>query len=483
MSFRFNRAAVLSAILAATVLAGSACTAARRPYTAPTPVMPDNWSRETIPAAVPGSPAGTATVDTAWWTTFGDPQLVRLVERAIAANLDVHLALSRIREARARLRVTRTDRSPSVTIGASTTASRSPSENAAGREISVQRDYQTSADASWEADIVGGIHSAIDASAATLDATSADLDNVVVTLAADVGTTYIRIRSLQERLTVAAANEAAQADSYDLTRFRQQAGLTTQLDVEQARASLESTRAQMASLRLDEAQTTHALAILLAEPPTSLDAELMDSRPVPTAPLSLAIGIPADVLRRRPDVRSAERRLAAQDAEVNVARASLYPRLTLTGSIGLETLNIAKWFVPGAAFWRLGPSVNLAAFDRTRIRQNIVIQDELRVQAALDYESRVLTALSEVEDALVALGEESERRDRLVEAAAAAQQASDLALQMYSAGLRDFRDVLDAQRSLLSIQDSLASSRANLSTDLVRLYRSAGGGWSILSAP
>jgi NodT family efflux transporter outer membrane factor (OMF) lipoprotein len=347
----------------------------------------------------------------------------------------------------------------------------------------VQRDYQTSADASWEADIVGGIHSAIDASAATLDATSADLDNVVVTLAADVGMTYIRIRSLQERLTVAAANEAAQADSYDLTRFRQQAGLTTQLDVEQARVSLEGTRAQMASLRLDEAQAAHALAILLAEPPTSLDAELMDSRPVPTAPLSLAIGIPADVLRRRPDVRSAERRLAAQDAQVNVARASLYPRLTLTGSIGLETLNIAKWFVPGAAFWRLGPSLSLAAFDRTRIRQNIVIQDELRVQAAVDYESRVLTALSEVEDALVALGEESERRDRLVEAAAAAQQAADLALLMYSTGLRDFRDVLDAQRSLLSTQDSLASSRANLSTDLVRLYRSAGGGWSMTPTP
>lgn len=202
------------------------------------------------------------------------------------------------------------------------------------------------------------------------------------------------------------------------------------------------------------------------------------ARPIPVAPLTVALGLPAETLRRRPDVRSAERQLAAQFAEVDAARAELYPTFRLVGSIGLESLSLARLLLPGAGFWSASPSASARLFNRGQLRQNLVIQTERQEQAARSYESRVLGALQEVEDSLAALAHEQMRRDRLSAAAAAAEQAADLSLQLYTAGLRDFRDVLDAQRSLLSLQDSLATSGATVSTELVRLYKALGGGWS-----
>jgi outer membrane protein TolC len=197
--------------------------------------------------------------------------------------------------------------------------------------------------------------------------------------------------------------------------------------------------------------------------------------------VTLAVGVPAETLRRRPDVRSAERQLAAQFANVNAARADLYPSFRLAGSIGLESLPFARLFTPDSAVWRASPSAAWRLFDRRQLRQNLVIQNERQEQAAIAYESRVLGALQEVEDSLTALAEEQTRREHLAAAADAAQQAADLSLQLYTAGLRDFRDVLDSQRSLLSLQDQLASSSAMVSTNLVRLYKSIGGGWSAAS--
>jgi len=195
----------------------------------------------------------------------------------------------------------------------------------------------------------------------------------------------------------------------------------------------------------------------------------------------VTLGVPAETLRRRPDVRSAERQLAAQFAQVNAARADLYPSFRLAGSIGLESLSLARLLVPGASFWSGSPSVSTRLFNREQLRQNLVIQSERQEQAARAYQSQVLRALQDVEDSLTALAQEQVRRDHLSAAAAAAEQAADLSLQLYTAGLRDFRDVLDAQRSLLSLQDSLATSSAGIATDLVRLYKALGGGWSATS--
>src|SRR6185436_10092417 len=319
------------------------------------------------------------------------------------------------------------------------------------------------------------------AASATAEARAADLQDVLITLTADVALNYIDIRSLQRRLEIARSNVDLQQETLELTQFRAQAGLATDLDVQQALSNVENTRAQIAALESQVAQSIHAIAILLGRPPAELNAEFTVPAPIPEAPIEATLGVPADALRRRPDVRSAERQLAAQFAQVNAARAELYPSFRLAGSIGLESLSIAKLLVPGAGFWTAGPSVSTRLFDRRQLRENLVVQNERQEQAARSYETVVLRALQDVEDTLTALAQEQVRRGHLTEAADAAQQAADLSLQLYTAGLRDFRDVLDAQRSLLTLQDQLASSGATLSTNLVRLYKSLGGGWSAAS--
>jgi NodT family efflux transporter outer membrane factor (OMF) lipoprotein len=413
-----------------------------------------------------------------WWEAFNDPVLTSFVQRAVAGNLDVRTALSRVREARANFSSARTTLMPIADASGSARATGRGNEGGLG---GTSQSYLLGVDASWEIDVFGGLRSGVDAASATAGAREADLQDVLVTLAAEVALDYIDVRSAQERLEIALANASVQEQTLELTQFRVQAGLATDLDVQQARSNLESTRAQIASLDAQVAQAIHRLSVLLGQPPASLNTELSTPAEIPVAPIAVAVGVPAETLRRRPDVRSAERELAAQFAQVNVARADLYPTFRLAGSIGLESLALARLLVPGSSFWTMGPSGSSRLFNRQQLRQNLVIQTERQQQAALAYEARVLAALQEVEDSLSALAEEQTRRDHLAAAADAAGQAADLSLQLYTAGLRDFRDVLDAQRSLLSLQDQLASSGASVSTDLVRLYKSLGGGWAAAS--
>jgi NodT family efflux transporter outer membrane factor (OMF) lipoprotein len=372
-----------------------------------------------------------------------------------------------MRSARAPLR-------PAVDASATARASGTGSEAGIG---STTQSYSVGLDASWELDVFGGIRSAVDAATATADARDADLRDVLVSLSAEVALDYIDIRSLQRRIELAQTNIGLQQQTLELTQFRAQAGLATDLDVQQARSNVESTRAQVASLEGQLGRAIHAIAVLLGRAPADLTSELTSPSPIPEAPLAAVVGVPAETLRRRPDIRSAERQLAAQFAQVNAARADLYPSFRLAGSIGLESLSIAKLLVPGASFWSASPSASTRVFNRRQLRENLVVQGERQEQAARAYESRVLVALQEVEDALVSLAQEQTRREHLTAATDAAQQAADLSLQLYTAGLRDFRDVLDAQRSLLSLQDTLASSNANVSSELVRLFKALGGGW------
>ena len=369
----------------------------------------------------------------------------------------------------------RTQLWPSADVGGSARASGTGGETGVSGVTGL---YSLSIDASWEIDAFGGIRSTIDAASATAEARAADLQDVLITLTADVALNYIDIRSLQRRLEIARSNVALQQETLELTQFRAQAGLATDLDVQQALSNVENTRAQIASLEGQAAQSIHAIAILLGRPPAALNAEFTAPAPIPEAPIETTLGLPAEALRRRPDVRSAERQLAAQFAQVNVARADRYPSFRLAGSIGLESLSLATLLVPGAQFWNAGPSVSTRLFDRRQLRENLVVQSERQEQAARSYETAVLRALQEVEDSLTDLAQEQVRRGHLAAAASAAQQAADLSLQLYNTGLRDFRDVLDAQRSLLTLQDSLASSDTAVSNDLVRLFKALGGGWS-----
>ena len=467
-----NRSIVRVPLLAVVLVAGAVAAGCgvKHTYVAPTPSVPAAWD-----GSAPRPGEGGEEALAAWWSAFGDPQLTSFVTRAVAGNLDVRTALSRVREARASMRAARAPLRPSVDASASARASGTGGE--AGLSGTSQQ-YSLGLDASWELDVFGGIQSGVDAATATADARRADLQDVLVSLVAEVAFDYIDVRSTQQRLEIARSNVSLQEQTLDLTQLRQQAGLGTDLEVQQALANVETTRAQIASLEAQLERTVHALSVLIGQAPRALAAELSAPGPIPAAPLTLAVGVPADVIRRRPDVRGAERQLAAQAAQANVARADLYPTFRLAGSIGLESLSIAKVLLPGASFWSVSPTVNTRLFNRAQLRENLAVQIERQTQAAVTYESRVLGALQDVEDTLTSLAHEDVRRGHLSAAANAAQQAADLSLQLYTAGLRDFRDVLDNQRSLVTLQDSLVTSTATVSTDLVRLYKALGGGWS-----
>jgi NodT family efflux transporter outer membrane factor (OMF) lipoprotein len=304
---------------------------------------------------------------------------------------------------------------------------------------------------------------------------------VLVSLLAEVALNYVEVRTYQARIAVAEANLKAQGETHQLTLWRYQAGLSDELAVQQARYNLESTRSQIPTLRTGLEEAMNRIAVLLGEQPGKVHGELEKQDSIPVTPLKVAVGVPADMLRRRPDIRRAERQLAAQTARIGVATADLYPKFTLSGSIGLEALSLSNPSSTGS--WTLsgGPKVTWTIFKAGAIRQNIEIQSALQEQYLTAYEAAVLSALEEVENALVAYAEEQHRRQSLSEATHAAQKAVELAQHKYQAGLTDFSNVLDAERSLLSFQDQLAQSDGTVTSNLVRLYKALGGGWTSLT--
>jgi NodT family efflux transporter outer membrane factor (OMF) lipoprotein len=414
-----------------------------------------------------------------WWSTLHDPMLTSLVERAIEDNLDLRQARARVRQARARRGISKAALFPTVDATGSARTSRSSEETGSGEEREL---YAAGFDAAWELDVFGGNRRAVEAADAQLQASEEDLRDVLVSLTAEVALNYVEVRSFQTLLSVAKANLDAQTETYNITQWRYQAGLTTQLDVEQAKYSLEQTRAAVPSLQTGLEQAKNRLSVLLGQPPGSLNDALAEHKPIPVTPLEVAVGVPADALRRRPDVRRAERQLAAQTAEVGVATADLYPRFSLSGSIGVEALVPDNLFSAdsrthgGSAFFAW------PVFDAGAIRSNIEVQSALQEQALFQYEAAVLTALEEVENAIVAYAKEQHRRASLGEGTQAAQNAVDLAQSQYSSGLIDFNIVLIAQRSLLSLQEQLAVSEGEVTANLISLYKALGGGWTTLAS-
>jgi NodT family efflux transporter outer membrane factor (OMF) lipoprotein len=393
-------------------------------------------------------------------------------------NLDIRQAEARFRQARARYQQATAERMPTASFNASGSRSRS-SESTGGASGATRSSYANSLDASWELDLFGGKRRAAESANASLEASQEALRDVMVSLLAEVALNYVQYRSAQTRLALVATHLAAQTETYDITRWRQQANLVTQLDVDQARMSQEQTRAELPVLRTSMEQAEHQLAILLGVPPGSLKERLSaGTAAAPAAASELAVGVPADVLRQRPDVREAERRLAAQTAQIGVAAAARYPDLTLSGSIGVEALELGNLYSAGARTARGLLKAGLNVFDGGRVRQNIAIQTALQEEALAAYEATVLAALKEVEDSLVAYANERAREQALQDAATAGDSAFKLARDKYASGLTDFQTVLSTQQSLLTVQSALASSHSEVTSDLIRLYKALGGGWT-----
>jgi NodT family efflux transporter outer membrane factor (OMF) lipoprotein len=413
----------------------------------------------------------------AWWMALNDPELSSLIDRAALGNLDLKKALARVREARARRGVAKVDLFPTLDATGSATWTRSSTDTGTGKTSDL---FAATFDAGWELDIFGGVRRSVEAAGSNLQATQEDLRNVLVSLLAEVASNYVQVRTYQALIAVAEANLEAQSETYQLTQWRYEAGLSDELAVQQARYNLENTRSLIPAMRTGLEEAMNRIAVLMGEQPGKVHPELEKREPIPVTPLKIAVGVPADVLRRRPDIRQAERELAAQTARIGVATADLYPKFTLSGSIGLEALSLSN---PSTSGWTLsgGPRISWAIFKGGAIRQNIEVHSALQEQALIQYDATILGALEEVENALVAYAEVQQRRQSLSEATQAAQKAVDLAQLKYQAGLTDFNNVLDAQRSLLSFQEQLAQSEGTVTSNLIRLYKALGGGWTSMA--
>lgn len=462
-----RHSAALTALAAALLL--SACASLAPTGTA----LPDT----PVPAAWSGSggqamPGQSATALADWWQRFNDPTLTALVTQALQVNTSVRSAQAALRQARAQRDVQQAGLGP--TVDASGSAQRSKSGSASG----TSNRFQAGFDASWEPDVFGGNRSALNASEADAQASETSLADVRVSLAAEVAVTYVELRGLQARLAIARSNLAVQTETLQITRWRVQAGLASSLDLEQAIASSEQTAAQIPALQTSIAQAISSLAVLTGQAPGALQAPLGQAAAIPQGPSDLALAFPAETLRQRPDVRTAELRIRAALARVSQADAARYPSFRLSGSLGLSALTLGTLTNGASVVNSLLASVSAPLFDGGAARAQVRAQEAALESARVDYEATVLTALKDVEDALVSLQGNRERLERLQAASSAAANAELLARQRYESGLIDFRSVLDTQRTLLSTQDSVASTQASLSADLVRLYKSLGGGWS-----
>lgn len=464
---------------------------------------------------------------TQWWANFRDPELDSLVQRAVAGNLTFRQASSRVRQARYQRDVVGTSLFPEVNVGGGYQHARG-SQNVViplgafgggggsraranqskranpklkpaaatinqGREGGPQSPFgsggfpgvdtdltEAGFDASWEIDVFGGQRRADQAADYDTQAAIDDRRSALVSLVAEVARTYINLRGYQRQAEIAHENLAAQQDTLRLTTSKFKAGFVTQLDVARQATQVATTAASLPPVSAKIRIAIHTLGVLLGEDPDALSVELSNSAPIPPVPPEVPIGIPADLLRRRPDVRAAERQLAAATARIGQATADLYPKFSITGALGLDSTASRHLFDWGSRYYSFSPGITWPIFDAGRIHANIHVQTELQQQALANYQQTVLNALKEVEDALASYRTEQVRRQALSDAVTSAQEAVNLAKQQYDQGVVDFLTVLDAERAEFGTEDSLAQSDQAISVDLVQLYKALGGGWQIL---
>ncbi|MFH1983308.1 MAG: efflux transporter outer membrane subunit [Pseudomonadota bacterium] len=410
-----------------------------------------------------------------WWTVFQDPILTSLVERAAASNLDLKLAEARIRQARAAKSVAAGGLGPTLDASGAYQRNRSSAGNRTGAATDNQ--YQAGFDAGWEIDLFGGQRRNLEAAEADLQAAVETHRDVLVTLTAEVARNYINLRTFQQQIAITRQNLATQEHSALLTRQRFEGGFVSGLDVANAEAQTATTSAQIPLLESSTQQAIHSLSVLLGAPPAALRAELSPVGTIPGSPPQVPAGVPSELLRRRPDIRRVEARIHAATARIGVAAAELFPKFTIAGSTGFQSSDFSSWFDWANRFWSFGPSVRWRLFETGRIRAGVELQKALQEQEIIAYQQTVLTALQEVENALIASAKEQAHRNALMAAVAANRKAVTLSETLYTEGQTDFLNVLQAQRALYTTEDALVQSTRTVSTNLVALYKALGGGW------
>ncbi len=423
----------------------------------------------------------------AWWRAFHDPVLNRLIDTARRQNLSLRVAGVRVLEARAQLGIAVGQLYPQTqqAVGSLQYNRVSPySIIALPSGLSSYSQDQVGVTASWEIDFWGRFRRAIESADATLQATVADYDSALVSLAGDVATNYIAVKTLEKRIEIARSNIETQRENLEITQARLTYGTASQRDVEQARTLLHSTEASVPALQIQLQQTKHALSILLGLPPGDLADMLAGSSGIPVPPPQLALGIPQDLLRRRPDVRAAEYRAMAQGAQIGVARADLFPAFSLSGTFVLLSTDLGRstlgdMFQSASRNYVAGPGVQWNIFNYGRLTNNVRLQDARFQELLITYQNTVLTAQQNVEDAIVAFVRSQERAEFLARSTEAAKGSLSLAVDQYRGGVTDFTTVIVAEQALLSEQDSFVATLGSIASNLVAIYRALGGGWQI----
>ncbi|MFA5866110.1 MAG: efflux transporter outer membrane subunit [Phycisphaerae bacterium] len=500
-------------------------------YRTPQTPTPKTWIG-VKPAGPTTRPAGPTTRPAnlaAWWKSLNDPILDSLLDEAMKANLDLRIATARVLQARgqrgmvasalwpqlnssashrysgsslnagskpknlslakqarntavnsALQAVTGTAAAPVSVAGIIGQAVTKEVNNKLQGTISTPRDqntFQAGFDASWELDVFGGTRRAVEAADDTLAASVEIRRDVLVTLLSEVALNYVQLRGSQRRLAIARANIQVQKDSVEITRTKYKAGFTNELDLDQAEAQLATTQSQIPLLETAIKQAIYQLSVLLARPPGDLLSKLEKEGPIPVVPPEVPVGLPSDLVRQRPDIRAAERQLAAATAQIGVATADMFPKFSITGSIGPQVSNINRILDQQSLGWSIGPGITWPVFDGWRIRSNIQLQNAFQEEALATYEKTVLIAFQDVENALVAYTNEQVRHKSLVKAENASRRATDLSKELYIGGLTPFLNVLQSEGTLYSTQDQLVQSETTVVTNLIALYKALGGGW------
>ncbi len=449
-------------------------------------------------------------IDPAWWNLFGDPELTRLVVRAMAGNLDIQAAAARVAQSRAQLRVagasqypdingnasyTREYQSPKGVIGllggTSDSTPATGTNGLGGRQGGIPESglganglppfdlFQYGFDASWELDLWGRVRSVVENAGASAEAQAFAKRDTQLATVAEVARDYLQLRGTQESLRIARETLASEQRSTDITAERARKGFVQELDVEDARAQAAATAAQIPQLEQSQAQQINAIGLLLGEYPRALEIELKAAEPVPSPPLRVPVGLPSELARRRPDIREAEAKLHAATANIGAAKADFYPKVTLSGSFAIQATQFANLSSWDAKSYSIGPSVSLPIFNGGQLAGTLALRKGEQAEAAANYQKTVLSAFRDVDDALTAYAAEQRRQDQLRVAQTASRKALDLANTRYVQGLTGYLDVLTAERTLLSNEQSLADSTAAISTNLVSLYKALGGGWDL----
>lgn len=469
----------MGALAIAAVLAAGGCKSVGPDYVEPQLTAPDAWASDLS--------LGLATTEadlSQWWGVMNDPMLSEIMGQVIASNLDLKQAELRVTEARLTRALISKNSDPSIDAtgdyrrftNSETTAPSRPRIDGGGEGFNL---FQAGFDSIWELDVFGRTNRAVEAADADIASQEWSRRDLMVMLTAEAARAYIELRTSQQRINTLRQNVSTQEQTLQLTENRLAAGLTSELDVARAKSQLERTRSNLPGFEEQVRVNSYVLAVLTSQQPGVFVEKLKTEGAIPVVQASaVQLGVPMNVIRRRPDIRQAERAIASATARIGVATADLYPTFSLVGSIGLASKNLYNFFDGDSREWSFGPGVRWNVFDAGRIRTNIKIEEVRTQQAITAYEQRLLVSLQEVDSAIVGLEKQSQRTASLEKAVAAQQRAVDLADQLYRKGLTDFLSVLNAQRELFELQDAAVESKGISTQRVVQVYKALGGGWS-----